>query len=111
MESIYPGIIHSTTFVSYLFNVLCQSTVLPILSDLVSTNNQYRQLEVKHGSTSRHSLRILLRAGLVRKTFDVGNIPIGYEITDEGRRLYHLSQKFESEMKECLKVDKKRKLS
>ena len=80
--------IRNLKLVASFCSVLRNPHTLNILSDIVHDRKQYIYFTSKYGATSKYPLSELVRVGALRKILGVGKIPIGYEITEQGRWVY-----------------------
>ena len=81
--------IRNSKLVASFCSVLRNPHTLNILSDIVHERKQYIYFTSKYGTTCKYPLSELTRVGAIRKILGIAKIPIGYEITEYGRWVYH----------------------
>lgn len=78
--------------------VLRNPHTLNILQDLIHEKKYYSYFSNKYGNATRYTVRELERLGVTKKIFDVAKIQIGYEITEDGRWIYHSCVNFQRKL-------------
>lgn len=71
---------------------------LNILHDLLHEKKTYSYFSNKYGISSQYPVGELERIGAIKKLLDAAKIPIGYEITEDGRWMYHSCVNFQRKL-------------
>lgn len=79
-------------------SVLRNPHTLNILHDLIPDRKCYSYFSKKYGDTARYTVKELERVGITKKILDIAKIPIGYEITEYGRWIYHSCINFQKQV-------------
>lgn len=80
-------------------SVLRNPYTLNILHDLIHEKKTYSYFSNKYGNnTARNTISDLVRVGTIKKILDAAKIPIGYEITEYGRWIYHSCIDFQKKL-------------
>lgn len=84
--------------VAEFYSVLRNPHTLNILQNLIHERQCYSYFSNKYGETARYTIRELERLGAIKKILDAAKIPIGYEITEDGRWIYHSCVNFQKKL-------------
>ena len=79
-------------------SVLRNPHTLNILSEVIHDRKQYSYFSNKYGTTCRYTVSELVRLGAIKKILDIAKVPIGYEITEHDRWIYHSCVNFGKNM-------------
>jgi hypothetical protein len=91
--------LHGSKKLAWIFSTLNIPNVPEILDDLIDDGKNFAFFSAKYGRKNiPYTLKQAINMGLIRKVLDTTQFPLGYEITDLGRWVFHSYVNFQKEL-------------